>query len=1098
MADTNVDIHKLKSSLSDEQRSLLERRLTGKRTATPKKDVISRRKQKSPASLSFAQQRLWFLDRLDPGKPLYNIPLRFDMAGKLKVETLHAVLKQIIARHEVLRTRFIEVEGQVMQIISDEAEVELPIIDLSALDEASRRTAETREARSEAARPFDLSRTPLFRFSLLKLNEREHVLLVNMHHIISDGWSLIVLLEELDALYTGGKLDELPIQYADYAEWQKQYLETGALQQQLNYWKQHLAGAPPVLELPADRPRPPVQSSEGSLFTFVVPAAVLAALKELSRRHSVTLFMSSLAAFEILLYRYSGQTDMLLGTPIANRNRLETEKLIGFFVNTLILRARIQPEASYEELVRQQKEEALGAYARQDLPFEKLVEEIQPERSLTYSPLFQVMFALRNNKINVLKLPELDITIEEIDSGTSQFDLTFTGSDEQRGLACTVSYNTDLFDERTMERMASHFTRLLESIVADPACHLIDLHLLTDAERHQLIWQWNDTARPFSSNHSIQELFEKQASLYPDEVAVSEEQYQLSYGELNRRANTVARYLGDLGVGGEAVVGICLGRSIETVISMLAVLKAGAAYLPLDPDYPAHRIMLLLEDAAVNVVITREDIEQTLPEHQGHTLRIDRLWEQLSSYSRDNLSFRSEPDALAYVMYTSGTTGKPKGVCVSHRSVIWVTESMDGTDLERGKVIAHSSNPCFDLTTFEVWGGLLHGARVEITSKQIVINAERLEEYLRERRIDVMYLTAALFAQLASQRAGAFSTLDCLIYGGEAMDAKWVRTVQLGGSPKRIMHEYGPTETTVSSSFLIVGEVKEGTKSVTMGPTMSNTQSYNLDAKLEPVPVGVSGELYIGGEGVARGYLGRPDLTAEKFIPNPHTHSCGMRMYTTGDIVRMRAEGEIEYVGRKDEQVKIRGHRIEMGEIERAVVEQEGVKDCVAVVKEDEQIGKRIVCYVVERERDGISRDVLIQKLRERLPAYMVPNWFEIIDEIPLTGNGKVDKRKLPEPQWGRIDDNVELVEPSTLIEEIVAGIWKELLKLENVGVNDNFFAAGGHSLLATRVVTRIRSTLGVDLPLRSFFLAPTVAGLADLIQAEILSQAVLLSPANE
>jgi amino acid adenylation domain-containing protein len=1040
--------------------------------------------------LSFAQQRLWFLHQMNPEGRLYNILSAIKLEGELNVQSLERSLNEIVERHEILRTTFDMENGEAIQVISPSTSFNIHKIllqkssDVESNDELSELIAK------EAHHVFDLTTGPLLRATLVVLNQQEHVLLLNMHHIISDGWSMGVLIGELATLYdafTAGKpspLPELDIQYADYAVWQRNWLQGEALQSQLRYWKNQLQDAAPLLDLPTDRPRPAVQCHRGAYHTFFISKDFTQALKALSQREGCTLFMTLLALFDVLLYRYSGQNDILIGTPIANRNRVDIEKLIGFFVNTLVMRARVESGDSFLSLLKQQREVALGAYANQDLPFEKLVEEIQPERNLSHTPLFQVLLVLQNAPLEELRLPGLRVKSLDRQTRTSAFDMTMAVTEKAEGLSCSMEYNADLFDEATIVRMGRHFSGLAEEAVGNADLRVIEMRMLAEEERRQLIYEFNRTEREYPRHATIQEIFQQQAERLADKVAISEGGRQLSYGELNRAANRVASYLVDSGVAVEAFVGLCMERSIEMIIATLGVLKAGGAYVPLDPTYPRQRLEFMLEDAKPNVIICQEHLLEVVPGDKARIKKFEEIWEEASTYEGAEVRVEIDAECLAYVMYTSGSTGKPKGVSIPHRAVVWLVSSMDEVRVNERSIVAHGSNTAFDAATFEIWNALLLGGQVEVISKQTLIDAVALSEYVEERGIDVLYLTAALFAQVASQLPGAFRRLGCVLYGGEAVDPMWAREVLKAGGPDRLLHLMGTTETTVFSSWHVVKEVRADAKRLSMGAAMPNVKYYVLDTEMEPVAMGVAGELYLGGEGEGRGYLNRPDLTAERFIPNPYSEEGGRRMYATGDLIRMDEKGAIGFVRRKDQQVKIRGYRVELGEIEAEVRKQEGVRESVVIVDEGEQTGKRLVCYVVEKQRGMVNKEELRGRLRESLPEYMVPVIYEVIEKIPLTANGKVDKEKLPRVEAGHRSSQKDLIGPRDNIELQLTQIWEKILGARYIAVTDNFFDLGGHSLSALRLRYEIQTTFKYELSLNSLFQSPTIEHIAQTIRS--------------
>jgi len=1075
-------------AFSSEKSELFALLLKKKRIDLPQAQTISRRTEAGPCHLSFAQQRLWFLDQFEPGSHLYNIPIAVRLAGQLDAAALEQSLNEIVRRHEALRTTFATVNDSPVQMIATTLSVALPLVDLSELPEAGREAEARQLATEEAQRPFDLARGPLFRASLLRLNDKDHALLVTMHHIVSDGWSLSVFMRELTALYEAfskhqpSPLAELPIQYADYAVWQREWLSGEVLREHLSYWKQQLAGAPTVLELPTDRPHPAVQSFRGAHQSLTVSKTVGEELKALSQHEGATLFMTMLAAFQILLSRYTNQEDIVVGSPIAGRNRAETEGLIGYFINMLALRTDLSGDPTFRKLLGRVREVALGAYAHQDLPFEKLVEELQSERDIGRHPVFQVMFAVQNAPQQAPELSKLALRQLELegDSGIAKFDLALFVIEAAEGLRAVVEYSTDLFEAETITRMLGHFEQLLTGIVADPDQRLSKLPLMTEAERHQLLVEWNITTTDYTRDKCIHELFEAQVECTPEAVAVVFEDRQLTYRELNRRANQLAHYLRKHGVGPEVLVGIMMERSPEMVVGLLGILKAGGAYVPLDTAYPQERLSFMLKDANVRVLMTQEELIARLPEHEAKVVCLGKDWELIAQESEENPVSGAMAENLAYVIYTSGSTGIPKGVCVPHVAINRLILNTNYVELGPSDRVAQVSNSSFDAATFEIWGALLQGAQLVGISRDVTLSPRDFATQIRKQNISAMFLTTALFNQLAGQVPGIFNSVRHLLFGGEAVDPRWVKEVLKGSPPERLLHVYGPTESTTFTSWYLVQDVPEGAATIPIGRPISNTQIYLLDRYLNPVPIGVRGELHIGGDGLARGYLNRPELTAERFIPDPFSAEPGARLYKTGDLARYLPDGNIEFLGRLDQQVKVRGHRIELGEIEAVLGLHAGVREAVVVAREDVPGDKRLVAYlVVAQEQRAPSTGELRSYLKQKLPEYMVPQAFVMLDALPLTPNGKVDRRALPAPDEARPELAQQYVAPRNAVEEVVADIWAEVLKVEQVGIHDNFFELGGHSLLATQVISRVRRAVQVELPLRALFEDPTVAGLS-------------------
>ncbi len=1048
--------------------------------------TIGRASRDQEIPLSFAQQRLWFLDQLEPNSAFYNIPAAVRLTGELDEEALEKTFSEIVRRHEVLRTSFRVSEGRPVQVISEPEPFKIEVEDISQKDEEEGDREAERIAVEESQKPFDLAAGPMIRVRLIRRGQQEHVLVVVMHHIISDGWSMGVMIREMAVLYEAYRegrelpLEELEIQYADYAVWQRECLQGEVLERQVEYWKQQLEGAPPLLELPTDRPRPAVQTYRGSEHGFAISESVSEGLRELSRREGVTLFMTMLAAFQVLLSRYTGQEQIIVGTPIAGRTRGETEELIGFFVNTLVMKGEVRGKESFREMLKGVRETALGAYGHQNVPFEMLVEQMQPERSLSHSPLFQVAFALHKPPKDIPDVIGLSLSQIGVENQTSKFDLTLSLTETRNTLFGLVEYSTCLFDISTISRMTEHFQTLVESIVTNADQQISELRMLSEAEQRQLLVEWNDTTRDYPSSLCIQELFQKQVELTPDAVAVIFGKDFLTYAELNRRANQLSGYLRERGVGLEVRVGICVERSVEMIVGLLSILKAGGIYVPLDPQYPKERLAFMLADADIRVLLTQKHLVESLPEHNVGIVCLEE-WDKINRFSEENPTSTATAEDLAYVIYTSGSTGGPKGVCVTHRAVNRLVINTNYIQLDSNDKIGQAANCSFDAATFEIWGALLNGAKLVGITKDVALSPEEFARHIQQEDISVLFLTTALFNQIARTAPEGFSNLRCLLFGGEAVDPECVREVVLKGKPERLLHVYGPTENTTFSSWEEVEEVDIDARTIPIGKPISNTKIYVLDREMRPVPKGVAGELCITGDGLARGYWGSSKITAERFVPDPHSDERGGRLYRTGDEVRYWEDGRIEFIGRKDNQVKMRGYRIELGEIETALASHAGVREAVVVARTEEAGDKRLVGYVVAEEDQAPTANELKQHLKESLPEYMIPSVIIMLDEMPLTANGKVDRQALPEPM--REDFGQEYVAPATATEEILANLWAEVLRVEKVGREDNFFELGGHSLLATQLISRVRETFEVEIGLRELFERPTVADLAKSIE---------------
>ncbi|XWK89438.1 MAG: amino acid adenylation domain-containing protein [Phormidium sp.] len=1057
--------------------------------------------------LSYAQSRLWFLDQLEPNSALYNIPIALRLIGTLKITALEQSLAEIIHRHEVLRTNFITVDGQPVPIIKTEVNSKISVVDLQHLSITEREIAYAQLAQQQAIQPFDLADTNLLRTTLVVLSETEQILLVCMHHIVSDGWSRGVLIQELatlynsytqdrpsDALTTKIPLEPLPIQYADFAIWQKQWLQGEVLQTQLNYWQQQLADAPPLLLLPTDRPRPAIQTFTGVHQEFTLSVELTQRLTKLSQEQGVTLFMTLLAAFDTLLYRYTGQSDILVGSPIANRNRSEIEKLIGCFINTLVLRADLSGNPSFKELLTRIRDVAMDSYTYQDLPFELLVETLQPERNLSHTPLFQVMFVLQNAPMPDIELTGLTMSYLPTENATAKFDLTLSMENRTTGLLGVWEYNTDLFDtanatlrERTtIERMTGHFMTLLESIVAHPEQQISQLPLLTEIEQKQLLIEWNNTQTAYPSDKCLHQLFEEQVEQTPDAVAVVFEKQQLTYRELNNRANQLAHYLHTLGIGADVLVGICVERSLEMLVGILGILKAGGAYVPLDSEYPTERLSFMLEDSQVSVLLTQAKLVESLPKHQAQVVCLDTDWNTISQNSKSNPQNPATYNNLAYVIYTSGSTGKPKGVLVNHCNVVRLfAATNDWYNFNTQDVWTLFHSYAFDFSVWEIWGALLYGGRLVIVPYLVTRSPESFYQLLINEKVTVLNQTPSAFRQLISAEESIATTdelkLRLVIFGGEALELKSLQPwfERHGDTMPQLVNMYGITETTVHVTYRQLSLADLNGSASVIGRPIPDLKVYVLDEHLQPVPIGVKGEMYVGGAGVTRGYLNRHELTAERFISSPFDD---VKLYKTGDLARYLPNGELEYLGRIDNQVKIRGFRIELGEIEAALAQHPAIRENVVVVREDEPGDKRLVAYVVAKGESSLQVIELRQFLTDRLPAYMIPNAIVVLESLPLTANGKIDRRALPKP-----DLNSQLLDkyvaPRSPTEERLAEIWAQVLKVERVGINDNFFALGGHSLLATQLVSRIRDRFKIEFRLRELFNTATLAELAEAIE---------------
>jgi len=1027
---------------------------------------IERSGDRSGLPLSFAQERLWFLDQLDPGSSLYNIPSAVKLSGKLDTPALQQALDKVIARHESLNARFQTEDREPLIALERAPNHPIQHHDVRNQDQQSREATLV----GLCNEPFDLANGPLLQAHLLRSGDDEYILLLVVHHIVSDGWSLGILMRELAALYgeqTGAadaQLAELPIQYADFAAWQRDELSGPELDRYLDYWRNRLSGAPAVLELPADRPRPAVPSYQGAWASAVFPSALLKSLETLARSQGNTLYMILLAAFNVLLYRYTRQTDLVIGTPVAGRQRTEIEGLIGLFVNSVIIRTEIDDEQSFGTLLEQVKETSLDALANQALPFEKLVMELQPDRDASYSPLFQVMFNLQSREQEQVPFAGLEVSPVIAEPGTAKFDLNVLLEDRADGLAAWFEYSTDLFDETTINRMLGHYQRLLEAVVKTPDARIADLPLLDDAERKLVVSDWNQTAVSFPANATLISLFEAQVARKSEAIALSCGDENISYAELNARANQLGAFLRDNGVGPEQLVGVCMDRSIDMVVALYGILKAGGAYVPLDPEYPAQRLTHMVEDAQIELLLSQQHLAAQLPTCDARVINIDSTADAatIAAQSSDNPTLAASANDAAYVIFTSGSTGRPKGVLNEHRGIcnrlMWMQTEYR---LRKKDRVLQKTPFSFDVSVWEFFWPLITGARLVVAEPGGHRDTAYLANLIQAQQITTLHFVPSMLASfLQDPTAAKCTSLTRVICSGEALPVdlqnRFFATLDCG-----LHNLYGPTEAAIDVSYWACDRNANGA-SVPIGRPVANTQLYIVDAAGQPVPVGVPGELWIGGIQVARGYVNQPALTAERFIADPFN-------------------GVIEFLGRIDFQVKLRGFRIELGEIEAELQRIAGVEQSVVLLREDTPGDQRLAAYILGTEDHCPDSEALRQQLAAELPDYMVPAGFVFIDQLPLTPNGKLDRNALPKPDWADAN-TTEYVAPRTPIEEALVEIWQDLLGLEQVGINDDFFQLGGHSLLATRLVARIRDTLDKELALKTLFDNPSVAGLAQAL----------------
>ena len=1072
-----------KFQLSPRKKAILDA-LLDKEGMASTEDKIPRRRESGPAPLSFSQQRLWFFDQFEPASFVYNVLTPVSLRGNLDVSALQEAFNHLVRRHEALRTTFELREGQPVQIIGQQQSIPIRRIDLSHQARPEQHEQFHAVFNDETCRPFDLKKGPLLRITLVRMAAEEHALLLAMHHIVTDGWSMNVLVREAVALYAmysaGGARDlpPLPIQYADFAVWQRSWLQGEVLEQQLAYWKQHLGAKPAVLELPTDFPRPAVQTYRGANFIFPFSPALSQSLKTFCRAQQATMFMVLLAVFNVLFHRYTGQQEIIVGSPIANRNRKELEGLIGFFANTLPMRTNVSGELSFREVLARLKEAALGAYAHQDLPFEYLVEQFHPERSLSHSPLVQVMFNFEPTIPQMAEMPGLSASLMDYDNKSAKFDLTLFARDHGTEIFGTLEYNVDLFTSETIERMSGHLLTLLSSIVANHDQPISGLPLLTRHERYQMLEEWNATeaACPQLCAHQI---FEAQVQHAPNRTALIFENQELTYAQLNARANQLAHYLSSLGARPGKFVGIFMERSVEMIVAVLGILKSGAACIPLDSAYPKERLAFMLEDSGAPVVISQQAQAVTLPASGTRLVCLDSEWQAISKEPENAPQAAVTPEDWMYVIYTSGSTGRPKGVVVPHRVLVNLV-AWHQSSLRQSQSTFQFASLNFDVSFQEIFSTFISGGVLVVPPEPLRLDLQALGQYLQQHVVERVHLPPVVLQKLAEEFTShpeKFSAMREFMAGGEQLQitpamVKFFRQLK----DCRLYNHYGPSETHVMTSFPLPEQAENWPALPPLGRPISNTELYVLDNYLQPVPIGVPGELYISGTCVVHGYLKRPALTAERFLPNPFSNKPGSRMYKTGDLVRYRADGNVEFLGRNDFQVKIRGMRVELGEIEVELKHHPGVHDVAVIMHKDAQ-ESRLIAYVVFHAGQTVSSKELRDFLHERLPDHMVPAVFVPLEEFPLTPSGKIDRRALPEP--GRPESTRGYVAPRTELEEVLAIIFSEVLQVERVGIFDDFFELGGHSLLATQISSRIREALHVELPVRRIFESPAIDGLA-------------------
>ena len=1068
--------------------------------------------------LSFSQQRLWFLEQLDPGVPTYTISDSTEINRGIDVPVLQRALTEVVRRHEILRTSFPSVNGVPVQVIGPPYEFPLPLVNLTSLPEQEQWEEAKRLASEQGRLPFDLSKGPLLRITLLRLRHDHYLMLMTIHHIILDDWSKKLFEQELDTIYAAfsrglpSPLPELPVQFADFTVWQREWLQGRVLDSHVNYWADQLHGDLPTLQMPTDRPRK--ESSRGSTGKFVCSRAFTQAIKALSDGEGVTAFMTFIAGYAALLFRHTGQNDIVIGSPIADRHQPETRDLIGFLLNTLPLRIRPSGEMTFRELLRQTREVCLGAHAHQEVPYEALLQRLHLNRDLSATPLFQTMLVLLNTPtVNRdpkglwgAKSPngthsrpdfwviEEGAFKEDFNNGTTKFDLSFVMEEEGQIFRGTAEYNTDLFDHETIGRLIERLQILMHSAASDPEQRISELPLMTDSQRQELLAVSLGSSSHLPELQGIHQLFEAQVQRTPQAVAVKIGGRSLTYAELNSHANQLARHIQGLGAGPEKVVGIYLERSHEMLVAMLAALKTGAAYLPLDPAYPAQRLAFMLHDTRARIILTRQELLPELPAHAASVLCLDSDRAKISSENTQDLAARVGRENQVCIFYTSGSTGQPKGVAITHGALLnYTLSAIKSYQLQARDRVLQFASMSFDASLEEIYPCLCVGATLILRTDEMLDSVSKFLSHCTDANISLLPLPTAYWHEIVSWQElkdlsvdEILPTVRLVIIGGERALPERLAVWQKSATNRIVLaNTYGPTEgTIVVTRYKIngAGPQELAGKEIPIGWPIENARLYVLDAANQLVPFGMPGELHIGGLALARGYLGRPDLTAEKFIPDPFSGQPGARLYKTGDLVRFLPDGSVEYRGRTDHQVKIRGYRIEPGEIEAALEKHEAVKDAVVSVREDDPGLKKLVAYIVFREGMAATPGDLRNYLKPKLPDYMLPSAFVLLQKLPTTSTGKIDRQALPAPSRDRAEAKHDLVPPRTPTEELVASVWMSVLKLDRIGVHENFFELGGHSLLATQIVARISDTLHIDLPLRRLFEALTIAELSIIV----------------
>ena len=1086
---TESDLAQRIASLPPEKQKLLLQRL--KQRGVSQDTIPKQPRDNSAFPLSSSQQRLWFLHQLERNNAFYNIPGAVQIDGELDVNLLKQCFETIISRHEILRTHF-ELQGkEPQQVINSPPELTIPITDLQSQPQKE----VEKEIQAEASQPFDLSQAPLMRVRLLRVHPQRHILLFILHHIVSDAWSRGVMLQEFTTLYNSFRqnetpqLPELPIQYADFAVWQRE--QEANYDQQLNYWQQQLSPLPPVLDLPFDYSRPEVQTFRGGQIKFSLSSELTQQLQTLSQQENATLFMTLLAGWQTLLSRYTGQTDITIGSPITKRDRAEIENLIGFFSNTLVLRTDLTGNPSFREILQRVRETALSAYSHQDIPFEKVVEALQRDRDLARTPLFQVMFAFHNLPV-LPQLPDLDLTLLDADSGTAKFDLSLlmrwddVGVNSHSPLLGMFEYNSDLFTPETVTRMATHFQRLLQALVTHPDQPITGFSFLTPEEEQQFA-HWNETTINYPQS-CVHRLVEEQVTKTPNQIALIAGEDSFTYQTLDQQANQLANYLQQQGIKAEDRIGISLERNFFLPLAILAVLKLGGTYIPLDPSYPQQRLGFMVRDSQAKVVLTQSDLRDIFPT-EATVLELDTQWETITEASTATPETTITPEALAYIIYTSGSTGQPKGVMMPHRALNNLIHWQRNQSANGLKTLQFASFS-FDVSFQECFATWSSGGTLVMVSETQRRDPDQLLKVINEKSIERLFLPFVALSQLAesSQRQGIIphSLQEAITAGEQLQITPAIRSLFQKLPHCRLINQYGPSETHVVTAYPLPENPENWSSLPPIGRPIANVETYVLDENQNSVPVGVTGELYIGGIALAKGYLDRADLTAERFVSS---------LYKTGDLVRYLPDGNLQYLGRKDNQVKVRGFRIELGEVEAILIQHPTVRETAVTVKTDDAGNNRLVAYLVTDS--AITREELQQFLRQSLPSYSIPSQFVFLETLPLTPSGKVDRRSLPEVTIARSQLANSYTPPNSNLEQQIVAIWQDVLSLETVGIDDNFFDLGGHSLLIVQVRTRLETLLNREIPLVTLFQYPTIRSLANYLNESDRDQSHLQATVN-